>query len=255
MIELLHIDSYEYLRGQSESVFDLMIQDTPFGVTQNKWDVPPNLNKMWPEWLRCGKDNCAYIFFATQPFASDLINSNRKLFRYDLIWYKRLGTGFFNAKKMPLRSHESILVFYKKLPTYNPQIGIGVRKKGKVKNQRTGSNYGKFTGEIDLHEYDDEGKRYPQSVLDFSNANRLSSSNHPTPKPVDLFRYLIRTYSNPGDLVFDGYSGGGTTAIAAYLENRNAILCEIEKSYHEDALIRFKKETKQQLLFENKNVI
>jgi len=195
-VELLNIDCYEQLLRMKDGAVDLFLQDTPFGVTQNDWDIAPDFQKMWPEWLRVGKENCAFIFFATQPFASDLINSNRSMFRYDLIWYKRLGSGFLNANRMPMRNHESILVFYKKLPTYNPQKGTGNRKKFNRKHDRNGTNYGRFATEGTVQAYDDNGERHPQSVIDISNGDRQNESDHPTQKPVDLFRYLIKTYSN-----------------------------------------------------------
>ena len=239
-IELLHIDCMEYMAALPDKAFDLIIQDTPFGVTQNKWDTVPDLNSLWPEWLRIGKDNSAYLFFATQPFAADLINSNRKMFRYDLIWYKALGTGFLNANKMPMRNHEHILVFYKQLPTYNPQMYIGkMRDKGN-KGSRTTTNYGTFKPTVSKND-----KYFPQSVLDFTNGDRTKEADHPTQKPVDLFRYLIKTYSNIGDNIFDGYGGSGTTAIAAHLENRNAVVCELDKDYYDAACKRFKEQTAQ----------
>lgn len=210
---------------------DLLLQDTPFGVTQNEWDIAPNLNALWPEWLRVAKENSAFIFFATQPFASDLINSNRKMFKYDLIWYKALGTGFLNAKKMPLRNHEHILVFYKKLPIYNPQMGIGIRKKGRATNKRTNTNYGEFGTDKKWHYFDDNGTRYPQSVLDITNGDRTTEQDHPTQKPIDLIRYLIKMYSNQNDLVFDGYLGSGTTAAACIIENRRFIGSELNPEY------------------------
>lgn len=233
-------DTFETLGEMPDSSVDLFLQDTPFEVTQNDWDVAPDLEKMWPEWLRVGKENCAFIFFATQPFAADLINSNRKIFRYDLIWYKPLCSGFLNAKRMPLRNHESILIFYRNLPTYNPQMGLGVRKKGKVKNERLNNNYNKFGGEVEFHFYDDKGSRYPQSVLEFSNGDRTSESDHPTQKPLDLIRYLIKTFSNEGELVFDGYMGSGTTAAACIEEKRNFIGSENKQEYFDLATNRIK---------------
>jgi len=248
-VELLHIDCYDKLTEMEDGSVDLFLQDTPFGVTQNDWDVPPDFDKMWPEWMRVGKENCAFLFFATQPFASDVINSNRKIFRFDLIWYKRLCSGFLNAKRMPLRNHESILMFYRKAPTYNPQMGVGIRKRGKVKNERLNSNYNEFGNDKEFHRYDDNGTRYPQSVLDFSNGDRTSESDHPTQKPIDLIRYLIKTYTNVGDVVFDGYGGSGTTAVAAELEGRNAIVCERKKDYYDGACKRFKEQTMQSKMF------
>src|ERR1043165_7502412 len=102
------------LSRMKDNSVDLMLQDTPFGVTQNDWDVVPDFKRLWPEWERVGKENCAFIFFGTQPFVTDLINTNRNIFRYDLIWYKPLGSGFLNANRMPLRNHEHLLVFYRK---------------------------------------------------------------------------------------------------------------------------------------------
>ena len=224
-------DGYETLLKMDDGCVDFMPQDTPFGVTQNEWDVAPDLDKMWPEWLRVGKQNCAYLFFATQPFASDLINSNRRMFRYDLIWYKALGTGFLNSAKMPMRNHEHIIMFYRNLPTYNPIMGVGNRKTGRRNNNRTNSNYGKFAEDKAEEKYDDKGTRYPQSVLDFTNGDRTIKNNHPTQKPLDLIRYLIKTYSNEGELVFDGYMGSGTTAAACLEEKRNFIGSENKKEY------------------------
>lgn len=228
---------------------DILLQDTPFGVTQNDWDIKPDLKAMWPLWERVCKKNAAMIFFATQPFASELILSKYNIFRYDLIWYKSLCSGFLNANKMPLRNHESILVFYRKLPTYNPQMGVGLRKKGNRKHNRNGTNYGRFATEQVGDYYDDKGTRFPQSVLDFTNGDRTNESDHPTQKPLDLIRYLIKTYSNPGDLVFDGYGGSGTTAVAAKLEGRKAIICETDINYYIKSIQRFKEQTAQPKLF------
>ena len=132
--KILFEDCFETLKRIPDGRVDLLLQDTPFGVTQNEWDIKPNLQIMWPEWERVTKQNGAMIFFATQPFASELILSNIKNFKYDLIWYKALGTGFLNANKMPMRNHETILVFYRKPPTYNPQMVVGkMRMKGSKK--------------------------------------------------------------------------------------------------------------------------
>jgi site-specific DNA-methyltransferase (adenine-specific) len=223
-------DCHTTLLRLKDGSIDLLLQDTPFGVTQNDWDIKPELAKMWLQWERVIKENGAMIFFATQPFASELILSNPDNFRYDIIWYKALGTGHLNANKMPMRNHEHILVFYKKLPTYNPQMGVGLRKKGVRKADRNGSNYGKFAVNKDDY-YDDEGKRYPQSVLDFSNGDRTHENDHPTQKPLDLIRYLVKSFSNEGDVVFDGYMGSGTTAIACIDENRNYIGSELKTDY------------------------
>ena len=219
-------DCYNILTQMDDGCVDLMVQDTPFEVTQNDWDIAPDFDKMWPEWLRVGKQNCAYLFFATQPFAADLINSNRKMFRYDLIWDKSISTGFLNANKMPLRSHETILIFYKNLPTYNPQM---VKGKMKMKGgyDRGSTNYGKYDNRVPKV----NDTYYPKSILEFSHADRQGQSDHPTQKPVDLIRYLIKTYSNEGELVFDGYGGSGTTTAACIEENRRYVVCENKKEY------------------------
>jgi site-specific DNA-methyltransferase (adenine-specific) len=232
----------------NESV-DLLLQDPPYGTTRNIWDAKPNLKQMWREWLRIIKPNGAMIFTAAQPFASELIVSQPQLFRYDLIWHKPNGTGFLNAKKMPLRNHEHILVFYKKLPTYNPIMGKGKNKKGVRRKTTNGDNYGAFTGEAGKR-YDDKGKRYPNSIITISNGNRNHNENyHPTQKPVDLMRYLIKTYSNEGDLVFDGYSGSGTTAIACAIENRNFVGSETDRTYHRKSIERLKRFKAQPTIF------
>jgi site-specific DNA-methyltransferase (adenine-specific) len=188
------------------------------------------------------------IFFATQPFASELILSNTKNFRYDLIWYKPLGSGFLNAKRMPLRNHESILVFYRKLPTYNPQMGVGKRKKGRDTRIDNGTNYGKFT-KTKLT-YDDEGKRFPQSVIEFTNGDRTHEQGHPTQKPLESMRYLVATFSNVNDTVFDGYSGSGTTAEACVSLKRNFIGAELDEKYYIDAKQRIENAQLQTSLFE-----
>lgn len=243
-----HVDCFELLRKIQNGSIDLLLQDTPFGCTQNEWDIKPDLTTMWPEWERVTKENGAMIFFATQPFASELIFSNINNFRYDIIWYKPLGTGHLNANCMPMRNHEYILVFYRKLPTYNPQMGVGIRKKGVRKADRNGTNYGKFAVNKDDY-FDDEGKRFPQSVIEFSNGDRTKENDHPTQKPINLIRYLIKTYSNEGDLVFDGYMGSGTTAHACILEKRNFIGSETDKKYYERSKKRIELELKQPKLF------
>ncbi len=232
--ETYNVDCTEGMKRFSDKHFELLLQDTPFGCTQNEWDVKPDLKLMWPEWERIAKDNAAMLFFATQPFASELILSNSKLFRYDLIWYKALGTGFLNANRMPMRNHEMILVFYKKLPTYNPQMKIGMMR-GKGRKNGNSPNYGKYNPSESFN-----NTYYPQSVLDFTNGDKTTESDHPTQKPLDLIRYLIRTYSNAEDNVYDGYLGSGTTRVASYLEGRNFTGFELNAEYFKAQDARFK---------------
>ena len=249
MIELFNEDCKDTLSRLETGSVDLLLQDTPFGCTQNEWDIKPNFAEMWLEWERVTKENGAMIFFGTQPFASELILSRAGLFKYDLIWYKALGTGHLNANKMPMRNHEHILVFYRTLPTYNPQMGVGIRKKGMRKHDRNGTNYGRFATEGQSNYFDDKGKRFPQSVLDYSNGDRTKENDHPTQKPLDLMRYLVLTYSNENDTVFDGYSGSGTTAIACIKEKRNFIGSELNKEYFDKAALRIRIEQMQPALF------
>ena len=226
-------DCLDILRQLPDGSVDLLLQDTPFGVTQNGWDIKPDLQKMWPEWERVTKENGAMIFFATQPFASELILSNLKMFRYDLIWYKALGTGHLNANKMPMRNHEHILVFYRSLPTYNPEKKFGKMRAKGSKIGSTSTNYGDFNGNVSIN-----NQYHPQSVIDITNGDRTKENDHPTQKPADLFRYIIRTYSNPGEVVFDGYGGSGTTAISAQMEGRRFIVCENHLPYFEASQAR-----------------
>jgi len=237
-------DCYETLCRLQQGSVDLLLQDTPFGVTQNEWDIKPDLPKMWEQWERVTKENGAMIFFATQPFASELILSNTKLFRYDIIWYKALGTGFLNANKMPMRNHESILVFYRKLPTYNPVMTAGkMRMKGSKKGNAT-TNYGNYEGKTKV-----DDQYFPQSVIDFSNGDRTSENDHPTQKPLDLIRYLVKTYSNENDIVFDGYMGSGTTATACITEKRKFIGSELNAEYFDITTKRIKELQSKPLLF------
>ena len=223
-VQLWNEDCVNTMERIETGSIDLLLQDTPFGVTQNDWDIKPNFAVMWQHWERIIKDNGAMIFFGTQPFVCDLISSRSGFFRYDLIWYKALGTGHLNANKMPMRNHEHILVFYKMLPTYNPQMKAGkMRMKGSVKGNTT-TNYGNFNGNTSVND-----QYHPQSVIDFTNGDRTKENDHPTQKPLDLMRYLIKTYSNEGDTVFDGYSGSGTTAAACIKEKRHFIGSELNK--------------------------
>ena len=218
---------------------DLLLQDTPFGCTQNDWDIKPDLPKMWIEWERVTKENGAMIFFATQPFASELILSNQKIFRYDLIWYKALGTGFLNANKMPMRNHEIILVFYQKQPTYNFQKRDVKKPFGKILDGVSSENYG------NLKNKGERGVGYPKTIIEFPKPNNLSKSDlggkHPTQKPVALMEYLIKTYTNEDELVLDFTMGSGTTGVACKNLNRNFIGIELDEKYFTIASERINK--------------
>jgi len=256
-IKLYNQDCKELLDELPDESIDLMIQDPPYGVTQNEWDKPINLVKLWPQWERVIKPNGAIIFTSQQPFTTDLIASNRKLFKYDMIWEKSIATGFLNANRMPLRAHEIVLVFYRQLPTYNPQkYKLEGRPSFKKGNKARGSkNYGEFNHEMDIGSKD--GSRFPRSVftVDYENSFFDSSFDtvqkmiHPTQKPIDLFRYLIQTYSSEGETVFDGYSGSGTCAAACIESKRQFIGTELNPDYYAGACQRILNHSKQTKLF------
>lgn len=235
--EITHGDSLE-LTGCVPAKADLILEDMPYNTTQNHWDKEPiDLKRYWESRMELIKPTGVIILTATQPFTSKLILSNTQMYRYDLIWYKALGTGHLNANKMPMRNHEHILVFYKKLPTYNPIMRVGIMRTKGSKKGNTTTNYGKFDGKETIN-----NTYYPQSVIDITNGDRTKENQHPTQKPVGLFEYLIKTYTNEGELVFDGFGGSGTTAIAAYRTKRNFIVIEKDKKYFEIASKRLYQE-------------
>lgn len=253
MIDINQIYFNDCLIGMGDiedQSIDLILCDLPYGTTRNKWDMIIPFDRLWSHYERIIKDRGTILLTAAQPFATDLINSNRKMFKYDLIWYKSLGTGFLNAKKQPMRNHEHILVFYKNKGTYNPQMGVGQRKTGIRNNQRNGGCYNGFGDVNKIDKYDDKGKRYPQSVIDITNSDRTIENDHSTQKPIDLFRYFIRTYTNEGDLVLDNCMGSGTTAAACIVENRNFIGFENDEKYYLQSLKRIKLLLSQTKLFE-----
>ena len=249
--EILLGDCLELMKDIPNGSIDMILADLPYGTTQNKWDVIIPLDKLWEQYERIIKDNGMICLTSAEPFTSTLITSNKKLFKYDLIWDKKLSSGFLNAKRMPLRRHEQILCFYKKLPIYNPEMVTRgkVRKKGiTTETGKHTSNYGKFENSVvENNEY------YPTSIIEVSNANRKDKL-HPTEKPLELFEYLIKTYTNENDLVLDNTAGSGTTAIACLKTNRQFIVMEKEQKYYDIILKRvadFNKNPKQLTLFRN----
>lgn len=204
---------------------DMILCDLPYGTTsRNKWDSIIPTDKLWAQYKRIIRDGGAIVLFAQQPFACDLIQSNRKWFRYEWIWEKSCAVGFLNANRMPLRAHENILVFYNKLPTYNPQKTNGKPYRAKSGNI-TSTNYGIFNG--DYRTVNLDGKRYPRDVIRFNG----ETGYHPTQKPVPLCEYLIKTYTNEGELVLDNCMGSGTTGLACVNTNRRFIGMELDKEY------------------------
>jgi len=232
---LINADCMDIMPLIPDNSIDMILADLPYGTTQNKWDTIIPLDKLWAEYERIIKETGMICLTSAEPFTSTLINSNKKLFKYDLIWDKKLSSGFLNAKRMPLRKHEQILCFYKKLPIYNPEMVTRgkVRKKGiTTETGKHTSNYGKFENSVvENNEY------YPTSIIEVSNANR-KDKQHPTEKPVELMEYLIRTYTNEGMTVLDNTMGSGTTCLAAKELNRKFIGIEKEPKYYEIACQR-----------------
>ena len=228
-VDLYNGDCLEESLNIKENSVNLILTDLPYGVLneRTKWDVIIPFEKMWKMIDRILKPNGVFITTAKQPFTSQLIMSNIKDFRYTLVWEKSKSTGYLNSKKMPLVSHEDIVVFYKKLPIYNPQMTQGSPYyKGKA--IRDTKSYGKQTKSILVK--NDTGMRYPKSIQYFATAER-EGGFHPTQKPIKLFEWLIKTYTNENDLVCDITMGSGTTGISAINTNRNFIGIEKEKSY------------------------
>ena len=221
--KILNVNCLEGMKLIKDKSIDMILCDLPYGITHNKWDVIIPFDKLWEQYNRIIKDNGAIVLFSAEPFTSKLINSNPKMFRYDLIWHKSNPKGHLNAKRMPLRSHENICIFYKKLPTYNPIMRKGKYKKKGGNNASDGNRcYGKSNS---YETYND--LYYPTSVIDVSNANRHNKINA-TQKPVEIYEWLIKTYSNEGETILDNCSGSGTIGIACLNTNRKYLGMEID---------------------------
>ena len=224
--ELIHGDCLIELPKIFDKKIDLILTDPPYGTTQCKWDSIISLDKIWKELKKIKKIDTPTIFTSAQPFTTTLINSNLKEFRYDLVWCKNQGTNFYNANRMPLRSHEDILVFYEKLPIYNPQ-----KTEGKPYQQKRGTPSEVYRGK-DLHITKSNGERFPLSWKIFK---KDKEKLHPTQKPVALLEYLIKTYTNENDTVLDFTMGSGSTGVACKNLNRNFIGIEKDDKYFDIA--------------------
>lgn len=238
----------------SDKSIDMILCDLPYGSTACSWDTIIPIDLLWIQYKRIIKDNGAIVLTATQPFASLLIAGNIEMFKYEWIWYKNTISGFVLAKKQPLRNHENILVFYKKQPTYNPikedrELSYDSKKRYEY-DFTTTKGINEHQNGIKKIQFIPEDKMlsYPKTVKKFNGVNSHNRL-HPTEKPVELFEYLIRTYTNVGDTVLDNCSGSGTTAIAAYKTGRNFICIEKELKYIEISKQRYSEITVQQNLF------
>ena len=212
-------DCLELMKDIPDNSVDLVLCDLPYGTTRNKWDSVIPFDALWRDYSRICTG--AIVLTASQPFTSALVMSQVRWFRYAWVWEKSYATGHLNAKRMPMKLHEDVLVFSKKTAPYNPQ---GIIPFNKVMTRRhNGDNFG-TSGKENFQEF----TNYPRSILRFP---RDPKSFHPTQKPVALMEYLIRTYTNEGDLVLDNCMGGGTTGVACINTNRRFIGIEKDEKY------------------------
>ena len=226
-------DCLIYMKEIPNESVDMILCDLPYGMTQNKWDSKIPLDELWKEYSRIIKPNGAIVLTANGLFTAKLILSQPKLYKYKWIWVKSKSTNFLNAKKQPLRKHEDVCVFYKKQPVYHPQMTQGEPYDKGIRKDQLSGNYGEFEP---CHVYS-EGKRYPTDIIYVKTAESEGDVIHPTQKPVELGRYLVRTYTNRGDIVLDNTFGSGSFIVAALMEGRNFI--GIEKNVQVEL---FKKE-------------
>jgi site-specific DNA-methyltransferase (adenine-specific) len=224
-------DGFQKIKPKS---IDLILTDLPYGTTACKWDSILPLDKLWEQLKLIAKPKTAFVFTASQPFTTTIIQSNLKWFRYEWIWIKNQGTNPLTSKIMPMKKHENIEVFYSQLPIYNPQMTFGKSYGGfSSETSKIGEVFG---GRKSQHRNNPEGSRYPTTILEFSQERGL----HPTQKPVALMEYLIKTYSNPGNYVLDCCMGSGTTGVACVNTGREFIGIEKDKKYFKIAQERIK---------------
>ncbi len=241
MVELYNGDCLEVMKNIEDKSIDMILADLPYGTTKCKWDSVIDLKLLWVQYERIIKDNGAILLFGQLPFDKVLGASNLKLLRYEWIWEKTQATGHLNAKKMPMKSHENILVFYKKLPTYNPQKTAGHKPVNSytkyIATQNNTEIYGKMNKEI---KGGGETERYPRDILKFK-SDKQTCKLHPTQKPVDLLKYLIKTYTNENEVVLDNSMGSGSTGVACIETNRSFKGIELYKDIFETAKERIEK--------------
>jgi site-specific DNA-methyltransferase (adenine-specific) len=208
---------------------DLILCDLPYEATQNKWDVVIPFEPLWEHWKRICRPGAVVLLTAIQPFTSLCVLSNLEWFRYDWQWEKTTATGHLNAKKMPMRAHETVLVFCSQTPKYHPQKTTGHKRKTALNVDRSKKLSDCYGSQVGITHYDST-ERYPRSVIKFS-TDKQKSKLHSTQKPVALMEYLIKTYSNPGDTVLDNCMGSGTTGVSCHNTGRKFIGIEKDAGY------------------------
>lgn len=224
-------DCLELMKKIPDGSVDMILCDLPYGTTKNKWDNVIPFDSLWTQYERIIKDNGAVVLFCDGLFTANLIKSNVRMWRYNLIWDKQRGCDFLNANVKPLKSHEDIAVFYKKKPIYNKQVWYSTPYK-RTKNGSLSDNYG---DRKEAWSESTDGARNPLTILSFA---RDGDRSHPTQKPVALLEYLIKTYTNEGDIVLDNCMGSGSTCIAAVNTNRHYIGFELDEKYFQIACQR-----------------
>jgi len=253
MIELDKIYNEDCLIGMQripDGSVDCIICDLPYGTTACAWDTIIPFEPLWEQYKRVIKPNGAIVLFGSQPFTSKLILSNEKMFKYEMIWEKTRGGNSICLGKQPFKVHENICVFYEKMPTFNEQkwkiADYYVDKRKSINDSISYSEHQKEDVRV-IKRHKDDGFRHSQTILPFE--SYWSKDMHPTQKPVDLLRYLIRTYTNEGETILDNCMGSGTTAIACIREKRNFIGFELDEEYWKKACERVKNELSQPTLF------
>ncbi len=258
-IQLYKGDCLELMNSIPDKSIDMILCDLPYGTTTCKWDVIIPFDKLWKQYDRIIKDNGAIVLFGDEPFTSLLITSNIKKFKNKLTWDKEIPTGFLNAKKMPLKVTEDICVFYKKLPTYNPQMTKRTEEEIKIAKRKSNKSYklGKDVlqngpyGEFRTNANPNCEEKYPTNLIKFNRRSKECNTLnrfHPTQKLVALLEYLIKTYTNEGEVVLDNCMGSGSTGVACVNTNRKFVGIELDDNYFEIAKKRIEVAMKQSSL-------
>jgi len=236
MNKIIQGDCLEIMKDIPDKSIDMILCDLPYGTTACKWDTIIPFEPLWEQYKRIIKDNGAIVLTASQPFTSALVMSNPDMFKVHIVWNKKKAGNFVQGNIQPMKVHEDIVIFYKKQPTYNPQktqLDKPQKVRNGAKNRQDRKEAGGFGGTVIYSDKFEADKKLPTTIVEISKDNYGKNVFHPTQKPVALFEYLIKTYTNEGDLVLDNCAGSGTTGVACKNLNRNYILIEKEPEYIE----------------------